>query len=114
MRRGGSVWGRGETTTKSWGMGGGRRKKCGKLLGGGATIRIGQEIWCLPYPGFFKNCFIAGPFKEYVLQPDGSTTREGGGLRWRRQTNRQTYGDSNSMTDNAQFVSLSLEGILVF
>ena len=28
----------------------------------GATIRIGQEIWCLLYEGFFK---IENPFKYY-------------------------------------------------
>ena len=26
-----------------------------KLLGGGATIRIGREILCLPYAGFFLS-----------------------------------------------------------
>ena len=30
------------------------KKNAEKLLGGGPTIRIGQESWCLPYAGFFK------------------------------------------------------------
>ena len=30
------------------------KKNAQKLLGGGATIRIGREILCLPYAGFLS------------------------------------------------------------
>ena len=36
---------------------GGVKKNAQKLLGAGATIRIGREILCLPYAGFFSIHF---------------------------------------------------------
>ena len=46
--------------------------------------------------GFFSNFVIAGHYVEYVLSP------EVGVLQWRRQTNKQTDGHGNPMTDPAQ------------
>ena len=37
---------------------GGIKKNALKLHGGGDTIRIGQEMLCLPYAGFFCHNFI--------------------------------------------------------
>ena len=47
---------------KKWG---GTKKNARKLLGGGATIRIGRKILCLPFAGFIMFYSHFG-ISEYI------------------------------------------------